>query len=89
MFAIFFQLSDAVAAPMQGTLRGYKDVNAVFIAALVSYWVIGLPLGYVLVNFTSLGAFGYWMGLIGGLATGAVALFTRLKVVERRAKLGL
>jgi len=89
MFAIFFQLSDAVAAPMQGTLRGYKDVNAVFIAALVSYWVIGLPLGYVLANFTSLAAFGYWIGLISGLAAGAVALFTRLKVVERRAKLGL
>lgn len=84
MFAIFFQLSDAVAAPIQGTLRGYKDVNAVFLIALVSYWVIGLPSGYILANFTALDAFGYWIGLITGLAAGAIALFIRLAVVEKR-----
>lgn len=84
MYAIFFQLSDAVAAPVQGTLRGYKDVNAVFMIAFASYWIIGLPLGYVLANWTDLQAYGYWIGLISGLAAGAVALFTRLAIVERR-----
>ncbi|NMD69994.1 MATE family efflux transporter [Bacillus sp. DNRA2] len=78
MYAFFFQLSDAIQAPIQGALRGYKDVNITFWMALVSYWVIGLPLGYFLVKYTDLGPFGYWIGLIIGLATGAVCLSIRL-----------
>lgn len=83
-FAIFFQLSDAIAAPIQGALRGYKDVNVTFIVALISFWVIGLPTGYLLANYTSLGAFGYWIGLISGLAMGAVCLLLRLLHVQRK-----
>jgi multidrug resistance protein, MATE family len=86
LYAIFFQFSDAVAAPIQGALRGYKDVNATFWAAFVSYWCIGLPFGYTLANFTSFGAFGYWIGLIAGLASGAIFLFFRLLYVQRRYK---
>ncbi|MCG7409339.1 MATE family efflux transporter [Paenibacillus sp. ACRRX] len=89
MYAIFFQLSDAIAAPVQGTLRGYKDVNIVFIVAFVSYWVIGLPVGFALSSWTSLGAYGFWIGLITGLAFGAIGLYVRLSVIERRAKRGL
>ncbi|CAJ1000794.1 MATE family multidrug resistance protein [Brevibacillus aydinogluensis] len=84
MYSILFLLSDAVAAPIQGILRGYKDVTVPFVAALVSYWVIGLPLGYLLANYTSLAAFGYWIGLIAGLAAGAVFLFGRLLLMQRR-----
>lgn len=84
LYAIFFQFSDAVAAPIQGALRGYKDVNATFWAAFVAYWGIGLPLGYTLANFTTLGAFGYWIGLISGLAAGAIFLFFRLLSIQRR-----
>lgn len=83
-FAIFFQLSDAIAAPIQGALRGYKDVNVTFIVALISFWGIGLPTGYLLANYTSLGAFGYWIGLISGLAMGAVCLLLRLLYVQRK-----
>ncbi|MDF2684426.1 MAG: family efflux transporter [Brevibacillus sp.] len=84
MYSILFLISDAVAAPIQGVLRGYKDVTVPFIVALVSYWVIGLPLGYVLAQFTSLAAFGYWIGLITGLAAGAVFLFGRLLGLQNR-----
>ena len=69
-YVIFFQLSDAVAAPIQGTLRGYKDVNVVLALALVAYWVIGLPVGYSLATWTGMGPYGYWIGLISGLASG-------------------
>lgn len=83
IFAIFFQISDAIATPTQGALRGYKDVNVAFMLAFLSYWVIGLPVGYVLANFTSLTAFGYWIGLIIGLAVGAILLLYRLVKVQR------
>ncbi|MBA4496109.1 MATE family efflux transporter [Paenactinomyces guangxiensis] len=86
LYAILFQLSDAVAAPIQGALRGYKDVNATFMMAFVSYWVLGLPTGYILANVTPYGAFGYWIGLIAGLAFGAVFLSGRLARIQRRHK---
>ncbi|MGY3714527.1 MATE family efflux transporter [Sutcliffiella cohnii] len=84
IYALFFQLSDAIAAPIQGALRGYKDVNAAFYLALISYWVIGLPIGFILANFTELGAFGYWVGLIVGLAAGAIGLSFRLIHLQKK-----
>ncbi len=38
VYALFFQLSDAIAAPIQGSLRGYKDVNVTLSLALFSYF---------------------------------------------------
>lgn len=84
IYAIFFQLSDALQAPIQGALRGYKDVNITFFMSLLSYWIIGLPLGIFLANYTDLGAFGYWIGLISGLAAGATGLTLRLLYVQKR-----
>jgi MATE family multidrug resistance protein len=84
MYSILFLLSDAVAAPIQGILRGYKEVTVTFVVALISYWVIGLPLGYLMANYTSFAAFGYWIGLITGLAAGAVFLFGRLLALQRK-----
>lgn len=83
-YVIFFQLSDAVAAPIQGVLRGFKDVNVTLIVALVSYWVVGLPSGFLLARYTELGPYGYWIGLISGLAAGAVGLALRLRHVLRQ-----
>lgn len=84
LFAALFQLSDAVQAPIQGALRGYKDVNITFLMGFISLWVIGLPVGYVSATFTDLGPFGYWVGLIAGLTVGAIALSIRLKVVQKK-----
>lgn len=83
-YAIFFQFADAFGAPIQGALRGYKDVNVTLILSLVSYWGIGLPSGWLLANYTSLEPFGYWVGLIIGLASGAIALLFRLFYVQKK-----
>lgn len=87
LYAFFFQLSDSFHVPIQGILRGYKDVNVAFIMALVSYWVIGLPLGYYLANETTLGPFGYWVGLITGLAIGAICLSIRLFSIQKNSRI--
>jgi MATE family multidrug resistance protein len=86
MYAIFFQFSDAIQAPIQGALRGYKDVNITFIMTLISFWVVGLPTGMLLAHYTSLGPYGYWLGLIIGLAVGAITLFFRLMNVQKRLR---
>jgi len=84
VYAIFLQVSDGVSAPIQGTLRGYKDVKITFFLAILSYWVIGLPAGYILANYFSYGPYGYWMGLIIGIAVGAVFLGFRLRLVQKK-----
>ncbi|GGH77321.1 MATE family multidrug resistance protein [Pullulanibacillus pueri] len=82
IYAVFFQISDALQAPIQGALRGYRDVNTALIMTLIAYWIIGLPAGYVLANFTHFGPFGYWIGLIIGLAIGAIGLAIRLNQIQ-------
>ncbi|MCB5238877.1 MULTISPECIES: MATE family efflux transporter [Niallia] len=84
IYAIFFQLSDAIQAPIQGALRGYKDVNVTLLMSFISYWVIGLPSGYLFATYTNLGPFGYWIGLIVGLATGAIFLTSRLVQIQKK-----
>lgn len=84
VFAALFQVSDAIQAPVQGALRGYKDVNITFVMAVVSYWIIGLPVGYLLAAFTEFDAFGYWIGLIAGLSAGAITLSIRLLIKQKK-----
>ncbi len=87
LYAIFFQISDAIQAPIQGILRGYKDVTIAFYMSLVSYWVLGLPIGYILANFAHMGPEGYWIGLISGLALGAIGLAMRLRNIQKKYSL--
>ncbi len=84
VFAALFQLSDAIQAPVQGALRGYKDVNMTFVMAIVSYWVLGLPIGYLMATYTDMGPYGYWIGLIAGLTVGAITLTGRLIYIQKK-----
>lgn len=87
IYAAFFQLSDAIQAPIQGALRGYKDVTVTSIMAVISYWVIALPLGFIVADVFNFGPQGYWIGLISGLAIGAISLSIRLKIVQNKYSL--
>ena len=84
LYAVFLQFADSLNAPLQGALRGYKDVRVTFYLAILSYWVIGLPLGYVAAHAGGLGPYGYWVSLIGGVLVGAVCLHLRLRRVQSR-----
>lgn len=84
VYAVFMQFADSINAPLQGALRGYKDVHVTLILAILSYWAIGLPLGYYLANYTPMGPYGYWISLISGVLVGAVFLQVRLSIVQRR-----
>jgi multidrug resistance protein, MATE family len=84
IFALFFQISDAIQVTAQAALRGYKDVNLAFIMTLIAYWLICLPVGYGFANFTNLGATGYWLGLTVGLLAAGIALSWRLIYIQKR-----
>lgn len=88
IFALFFQIADAIQATAQAALRGYKDVNLAFIMTLIAYWLICLPAGYLLAHYTSLGARGYWIGLTIGLLAAGIALSIRLIYIQKRKFVG-
>ncbi|WP_435169689.1 MATE family efflux transporter [Falsirhodobacter sp. 1013] len=75
--AALFQFADAMQAVALGLLRGLKDTRLPMVLAVISYWVIGLPMGYALGFPLGLGGHGLWLGLVIGLALAAVLLMTR------------
>jgi multidrug resistance protein, MATE family len=81
IIAGLFQLSDGAQVICIGALRGMQDVRVPSIFIFVSYWVIGLPLGYWLGFPLGYGATGIWCGLLIGLTLTALAMFWRLRIL--------
>ncbi|GAB3986368.1 MATE family efflux transporter [Spirosoma daeguense] len=73
----FFQLSDGVQVVALGGLRGLADVNVPTVISLFSYWVVALPLSYVLAFPVGMDAIGVWIGLLTGLTLAAFLLTWR------------
>jgi MATE family multidrug resistance protein len=84
VIAAFFQLSDGTQVVALGALRGMKDVKVPTIITLIAYWVVGLPLSYILAFKAGLGAEGIWYGLLIGLTITAVLLYWRFDYVSRK-----
>ena len=74
-YGVFFAAIDAVGTPLQGILRGYKDVTPVFYISLVSYWGVCFPTAYYLATYSDYGPFGVWIGLLASVAVAGI-LFT-------------
>ena len=86
IYAIMWQGGDAIAAPIQGILRGYKDVNATFWCSMLAYWAICLPVGLLLDYKFNNGAFAYWQSLDIGVICSTVVLSLRLVLLQHRIK---
>jgi MATE family multidrug resistance protein len=65
--AAAFQLFDGLQVVTTGALRGAGDTRTPMIANFVAYWLVGLPLSYVLAFPLDWGSFGIWIGLCCGL----------------------
>lgn len=75
--AAIFQLFDGGQVIAAGALRGLTDVKIPTCISFIAYWIVALPLGYVLAFKTPLGPVGVWIGLASGLAFAAVFLGLR------------
>ena len=71
MMAAIFQIFDGLQVVAIGALRGLKDTRMPMLFNLISYWVVGLPLGYCLGIIGPFGAQGLWAGFIAGLLMSA------------------
>lgn len=75
--AALFQLVDGAQVIALGLLRGLHDTRMPMIYATVSYWLIGLPAGYVMGFWLGWNGAGVWLGLVAGLACAAGLLMLR------------
>jgi MATE family multidrug resistance protein len=83
IIAALFQVSDGLQCVALGALRGKADVKIPTIATFTSYWVIGLPAGYLLAFPMGLKVWGVWVGLLLGLTSSALLLTTRFHIKSK------
>ena len=81
--AALFQLFDGLQVIAAASLRGITDVRVPAVITFVAYWLIALPLGYLLGVRGPLGAVGMWTGIATGLAFAAVFLSARFARLTR------
>ncbi len=74
--AAAFQFFDGLQITATGALRGAGNTHAGLIVQIVGYWIIGLPIGYLLAFRLHYGAVGLWLGLCAGLIVAGLALTT-------------
>lgn len=84
IIAAFFQISDGVQAVALGALRGITDVRIPTFITFLSYWILGLPVGYLLAFSLGFGVRGVWFGFIVGLTASALLLTLRFHFGSRR-----
>ena len=77
LIAAVFQLFDGLQVTGLGVLRGLKDTKVPMYIAVFSYWVVGVPVAYLLAFPMGLGGIGVWAGLAVGLAVAAFGLIFR------------
>ena len=83
IIAALFQLSDGTQAVGIGVLRGLTDVKGPTIITFIAYWVISLPVAYMLAFTFRLGVDGVWYGLLIGLTASAIMLTLRFNYKSR------
>lgn len=78
-----FQLVDGAQVVAAHALRGLSDTKVPMMIAIFGYWLVGLPIAYVLGFIVEWRGLGIWIGLAAGLAFVAALLLARFAMRER------
>ena len=84
--AALFQISDGAQAAGLGILRGITDVRLPMIITFIAYWVIALPIGYILGFTLKMEVVGIWIGLSAGLSAAAIMLNLRFGIKTKNMR---
>lgn len=84
IIAAAFQLFDGMQVIGLGVLRGMGDVNMPAFITFLAYWILGIPVGYLLGITYHMGANGIWYGLTLGLMVASLLMFFRFQVISKR-----
>lgn len=84
-FVLFaYQIGDGIQLCFANVLRGLQDVKPIMYAAFVSYYLIAIPVAYVLGFKAGLGAVGVWLGFPIGLTLAGLFFYARYRSDMRR-----
>lgn len=82
-FCSLYQIPDACNMMGTSILRGFKDTLSLMFITFFSFWIVALPVGYILgrtdLVVPHMGAKGFWIGFIVGLSTSAVLMGWRVR----------
>ncbi len=79
IFSALYQLPDGIQNVSIGILRGIQDVKIIMPIAFVAYWLLNLPVGYLLGFVLGMGPAGLYLGFSIGLGTAAILLLLRIR----------
>ena len=79
-----YQIGDGIQLCFANVLRGLQDVKPIMYAAFVSYYLIAIPVAYVLGFKVGLGAVGVWLGFPIGLTLAGLFFYARYRSDMRR-----
>jgi multidrug resistance protein, MATE family len=84
LFAAFFQLFDGVQVTALGILRGMDDVRFPTYITFIGYWLIAIPLAWLLAFHFELKVYGVWAALSISLMFVSVSLYLRFRKLTRK-----
>lgn len=84
IIAAMFQLFDGLQVVFIGVLRGVEDFKFPTLITLIAYWVIALPLAYLLAFVNEMGVYGIWYALLISLIFVALTLYFRIRILIAR-----
>ncbi|MFN5460062.1 MAG: MATE family efflux transporter [Bacteroidota bacterium] len=86
IIAAIFQLFDGVQVTGLGVLRGLGDFKFPTIFTFVGYWLIAIPLAWLLGFYFDFNIYGVWVALCVGLIFVAVLIFFRFQYLSKSHK---
>ncbi len=86
LFVALYQLSDGLQNISVGILRGLQDVRIITPIAVISYWILNLPVGYLFGFTLGMGPSGLFLGYFVGLTVAAALMMARIRRTIRRLR---
>lgn len=83
-YAVFFTVIDALGTPIQGILRGYKDVRIISIIALSSFCGTSIPIAAIFTFIFNYGPYAIWIGLLGSTLIAAMLFTWRVWFIQNK-----
>ncbi len=84
VIAAIFQVSDGIQGVGIGVLRGLTDVKIPTLITFIAYWILALPIAYLLGFTFNFGVEGVWVGLLLGLTASAAMLTIRFNIKSKQ-----
>ncbi len=86
LVAAIFQVFDGLQVAFSGILKGLKRTLFVTTAIICGYWIIGLPLGWVLAYNFNMKLVGFWVGLAISLFVMCIFMGTAVALMFKKLK---